>query len=136
MNHTTRIEPSDSILDAGMKLGEGNPGALKVIGLLFTEGDKIDRAAAMGGGLAALFALDLFGIYGSRIWVLYKLVCNFNLQHLMALLRAMQMGLIDTEVALTVLNQTAATGQVPSTLNLVDIDKKVKEALGDEWGLT
>lgn len=97
MNHE-RITLQDTAITAITKLSEGNPGALRVCSELFKEGAAIDPDA-FGGGLSPLLALDTHAIYGSRIWMLYKDVCKQNLTHVVAVLRAVQLGLF-TESAL------------------------------------
>ena len=94
----TRIELTDTTFDAIYKLSEGNPGAATVCARMLQEGGAIDPDA-FGNGLANLLSLDTHGIYGSRIWMLYKDACGESLIHTIAMLRAVQLELI-TEDAL------------------------------------
>ena len=89
----SRIKLHDSIVDVGMKMSEGNPGALTVLLAMMNEGARIDPDGALGG-LGAALSLDTHGIYGSRIWMLYKDVCGENLPMTLAVLRACQLGFI------------------------------------------
>lgn len=91
MNHE-RITLQDTVITAITKLSEGNPGAVRVCSELFKEGATVDPDA-FGGGLSPLLALDTHAIYGSHIWLLYKDVCKQNLTHVVAVLRAVQLGL-------------------------------------------
>lgn len=93
MERKERIKLHDSMMDIMVKLSEGNPGALHVCMRLLKEGAAIDPLA-FAGGLSNLLSLDTNGIYGSRIWVLYKDICGENLANMVALLRAHQLGMV------------------------------------------
>jgi len=80
-----------------MALADGNPGALIVMKELLMIGPIIDPDALMGP-IAHLLSLDSFGIYGPRIWMLYKDVCHEDLQSMIAVLRAVQLGKLSQEV--------------------------------------
>jgi hypothetical protein len=58
---------------------------------------KIDPDTALGP-FAYLLNLDSFGIYGSRIWVLYKDICCENIVHTITVLRAVQLGILPLRV--------------------------------------
>ena len=90
MNSNPRIKLSDSLLDSATKLSEGNPGAVNVLLLLVAKTEEIDPDAALGP-YAHLLNLDSLGIYGSRIWSLYKDVCGENIATTMAVVRAVQL---------------------------------------------
>lgn len=92
MNSNERINLTDDLVSVIIKLSEGNLGAVRVCTELFKEGARIDPDA-FGGPLAHLLSLDSYGIYGSRIWMLYKDCCKENLVHVIAALRAIQLGL-------------------------------------------
>ena len=89
----TRIELSDSVQSAIIKMAEGNPGAVRVLCELFKWSPTIDPQSALGG-LGPILSLDTEGIYGSQIWVLYKDVCGQSILNVLALLRAKQMGVL------------------------------------------
>jgi len=96
---TERIGLMDNTRDIVTKLAEGNPGATRVCCELLTFGGEIDPDSALGG-LGALLELDSQGIYGPRIWMLYKDVCGESLLQTVAALRAAQLGLLpDTELS-------------------------------------
>jgi len=92
-----RIELSDTSTGAIIKLSEGNPGALSVMKEIFVRGPIIDPDALMGP-VAHILSLYSFGIYGPRIWMLYKDVCHEDLQSMIAVLRAVQLGKLSQEV--------------------------------------
>lgn len=89
----SKVKGTDTAMDVLIKLAEGNPGALSVCMQLLTEGKKIDPQAFMGG-LGWLLTLDDLGIYGPRIWMLFKDVSKQDLELMLAVLRANQLGMI------------------------------------------
>jgi hypothetical protein len=121
MNNNTRIESHDSVQSAAIKMCEGNPGALSVIAKLITEGASIDPDATLGG-IANVLGLDSLGIYGSRIWMLYKDVCGEDLKGMIAVLRAHQLGYITEAQVLQAID-------FPSTLNVEECLSKVTARL-------
>lgn len=93
MTHKTRLDQHDSVMDAMMKLGEGNPGALRVLYEIMRDTKAIDPDDLLGG-IGPLLTLDTCAIYGSKIWMLYKDVCRENLVHTIAVLRAFHLGFL------------------------------------------
>lgn len=79
--------------DVCLALCDGNPGAATVCGLVLNNAKDIDPQSALGG-LGVIMGFDTMEIYGSDIWVLYKDVCGENLVHMLAVLRAAQLGQI------------------------------------------
>lgn len=94
-----RITLDMSISEVILTMCDGNPGALTVCVQSMKHGDAIDPDGAMGG-LFYILRLDDMGIYGSRIWMLYKDVCQQDIGNLMACLRANQLGLLPTKTLL------------------------------------
>lgn len=92
MNNNVRLVGEDTKLTAAMKMGGGNPGALNVLIEIFKQGDQNDPVGM--GGFGTVLMLDTFGIYESRIWMLYKDVCGQDITKLMAVVRACQLGLL------------------------------------------
>lgn len=94
----SRIELTDNGTTMLMKLAEGNPGALTVLMKILRDGNIIDPQAWSGnGGLAAILSLDEYEIYGGRIWCLHKDVCAEDSLKFVAVLRAVQLGIITRE---------------------------------------
>jgi len=79
--------------DVCMEMCEGNPGAATVCGLALNNAKDIDPQSALGG-LGVILGFDTMEIYGSHIWILYKDVCGENIVHLIAVMRAVQLGQI------------------------------------------
>ena len=91
MNTQTRLALDDTVMTSIIKMAGGNPGALRVCTDIVKHGQDIDPHGM--GGLGALIFLDALGIYGSRIWILFKDVCGEDLVKTMACLRSWQLGI-------------------------------------------
>lgn len=89
----TRIEFHDSVKSATLKMVDGNPGAISVCTQLLAN-EIVDPDSALKSIGSLLLLLDSFGIYGSRIWMLYKDVCDEDIVKTIAVLRARQMGFL------------------------------------------
>jgi len=94
--NTTKLTLTMSPMDVFVTMSEGNPGALQVLLALYENGNKIDPMDFMGP-FGAIFSLDRNGIYGSRIWMLFKDVCGKDLGKTVAMLRSIQLGLLKTD---------------------------------------
>lgn len=118
-----RLSLNDSMMDMFLKMAEGNPGAVRVCMDLLQQGAAIDPDSAFKG-LGAIMDLDNHDLYGPKIWILYKDVCGERIPHMMAVLRACQLGLLPRrEIAEAV----ATHGK--SGLPVDDIYAKVRERL-------
>jgi hypothetical protein len=118
----SRIELSDSMMTIVLKMVKGNPGATNVLMSMIKDGAKIDPQSALGG-IGGVLALDTYGIYGPRIWMLYSDVCEKDLTKTIALLRAVQLGLLDESVLMHGIDNRGQGLDVPALL------AKVKEQL-------
>jgi hypothetical protein len=83
------VFPGDIIV----ALADGNPGAVRVMMEMFAKTEAIDPDNAIGG-LGSVLFLETLGMYGSRIWLLYKDVCDMDLVATLGMLRAVQLGLL------------------------------------------
>lgn len=126
--HQERLELSDTTIDVVMKLSEGNPGALTVTCEVIKRGATIDPDHFMGG-LGALISLDSFGIYGQRIWMLYKDVCGEDLVASLGVLRGCQMGFVGRETLDRAIDNRGAD------LDVTDVLARVRDAL-PRFGVT
>jgi hypothetical protein len=61
--------------------------------MMLRQGAEIDPDD-FAGGLGNLLSMDTLGLYGSRIWMLFKDVCKEDLRVTCALLRAWQLGFL------------------------------------------
>ena len=118
----TKIDLNDSMLDVMTKMSEGNPGALTVCLNIIKNGEAIDPDNAMGG-LGIILSLDTLGLYGSKIWMLFKDVCESDLAQMLAVLRGWQLGMLsETQVRHAVENRGDG-------INVSDICAKVVKRL-------
>jgi hypothetical protein len=86
-----RIQLEDSVTSAIVKMCDGNPGGLTVLMELIKQVPQIDPECFMGG-LNYILSLDDLGLYGSRIWMLFKDVCGQEVAGVVVLFRANQLG--------------------------------------------
>lgn len=96
-----RISLADSGLQIIMKMSEGNPGAATVLVNLLSEQEvkvsEIDPDNLLGAVGVVLY-MDTLEIYGSNIWMFYKDVCGQDYVTMIGLLRAIQLGFMDSQV--------------------------------------
>src|ERR1035437_2862116 len=104
---TTKLQLADTMQDVVFKMSEGNPGALTVCLNTLKKGGKIDPDNSMGG-FGALMTLDSLGIYGSKIWMLYKDACNCHLPVMLAVLRGFQHGMLSKTQVFTAVENCGA----------------------------
>lgn len=87
----SKIQLTDTAMDALVKMAEGNPGAIHAMMAIMEHAESIDPQAAMGG-LAAILLLDTWEIYGSSIYVLFNDKCDRDVRKFLLLERACQLG--------------------------------------------
>lgn len=90
----SRIQLKDTGMEVLLKMSGGNPGAVTVLTEIINKSAKIDPNAILGD-IAHILSLDGLEIYEDRIWMLYKDVCNGNIASLIALLRAVHLGILN-----------------------------------------
>lgn len=96
MNRNTRIKLNDTILSSITKISDGVSGAVVVCAEIMDKYEDIDPDSSIGG-FGVILELDYLGIYGSRIWQLYKDVCKEDIVKTIAVLRAVQLGMLDKD---------------------------------------
>jgi hypothetical protein len=121
-----RIQLNMSTKDMLITLGEGNPGALTVLVNMLSRNEEIDPQAALGAINGAL-QLDAYGIYGSDIWILFKDICKQSMVHMLAVLRAVQMGQLSERTLLTAV-KAAGEGQ-PFQIDLDQVLTRLQQSL-------
>ena len=120
-----RIQLKDSVMEAAVKMCDGNLGALHPL-MQLLESDHVDPDNALGG-LGVILFLDSLGIYDTDIYVLYSDICDKDVIKMMAVLRATQLGLFSSPIL-----QEACSRQDYSGRDLVPVNElydKVKERL-------
>ena len=123
-----RIKLSDSIVDMVTEMAEGNPGAARVLVAIMNKTPAIDPQNVFKGTGVILF-LDTLRIYGAQIWVLYKYICNEELPMMLALLRAVQLGIVTEDNVREALRTFDTTRE--HNLDLEDIMKQVQVQLSE-----
>lgn len=88
----SRIELTDSPMDAVIKMSNGNPGAMAAMMDILTQHNDIDPQAVMGG-IGAILILDTWEIYGTDIYILHNDKCGRDTRKMLMLMRATQMGM-------------------------------------------
>lgn len=88
----SRIELTDTGMDALVKMAEGNPGAIQAMMDIMEKHDQIDPQAAMGA-LGAIMILDTWEIYGTDIYILYNDKCGRDVRKMLMIMRATQLGM-------------------------------------------
>ena len=76
---TNRVKLGETIVEAVIKMVEGNPGATRVSAEIIKMED--------GLGFVHFLKLDDYGIYGAKIWMCYKDLCHEHIDNLYMLLR-------------------------------------------------
>jgi hypothetical protein len=89
----SRIQLTDTLFDAVDKLSGGNPGAITALAQLYKSSAEIDPDSALGG-LGVLLDFDTLNITGSRIWMLWKDVCDQDAVKANVVLRSWQLGFL------------------------------------------
>ena len=108
------------------KMVEGNFGAMNACMCLLKEGEKIAPQSVMGG-FGNILDLDREGIYGTDIYVFWSDICEKNTAKMIAVLRAVQLGLFSGRVLADACHRQDYSGR-----EMVPVDElysKVKEQL-------
>lgn len=116
-----RLTLGMSGMDAMILMSDGNPGAIIALSEIMQANPRVDPDSSLGGWSGMLF-LDTLDIYGSDIWLLFKDICGQDPVKVLALLRAVQMGLMDRN---ELKNGIESARRGPSTLTA----ERVEEAL-------
>jgi hypothetical protein len=93
--NTARIKYGMSGMDIMTTLADGNPGAITAL-LQLRQAEPIVDPNSAWKGYGPMFTLDTNGVYGSRIWMIFKDVCGQDPALVIALLRARQLGFLTT----------------------------------------
>jgi len=121
-----RIMLEDDSMTIMMKMAEGNPGALNVCMQLIKNNAIVDPRSALGP-FGTILSLDSCGIYGPRIWMLYKDVCKQDIVKTIAVMRAFGFGFVSKE---------SLSHAIDSYGSGIDVDSLVEQVLNrleDFW---
>jgi hypothetical protein len=109
-----------------LNLCENNSAAYKCVMQLLSSNKRIDPSNGFGP-LGALITLHSSNITGNNINLLFNSVCQGNVARLIAVLRAIQLGIIcKTEVLIAT---TMCSDTKKESLNIKEIYNKVKQFL-------
>lgn len=123
------IQGSDDIMTAALKLVQGNIGAANAVGQAMQQATTIDPDSALGP-LSVLFELDTLAIYGPRIWLLWKDIAGQDAVRFTALLRSVQLGIMDASELQAAIGDgitTRCKGMPPQRVD--EILKQVRQRL-------
>jgi hypothetical protein len=121
-----RIKLTDTTMDVMVKMSEGNPGALNALMQILSRSKEIDPDDVLGG-LGTILHLDTLEIYGTDIYILYNDICDRNLAFMLAVLRAVQLGLFKDSVLKDACHRQDRSGK--ALVPVEDLYSKVKERL-------
>jgi hypothetical protein len=121
-----KIDLNDSLSSAMVKLSEGNPGAIAAMAALYKKEKEI--AGALIPGFSTLL-LDSFGIYGPRIWMLFKDVCGQDARTMLTVLRGVHQGFAAEKELNEIIDSTDP--EMDKKAFASDMLAKVEEAFAD-----
>ena len=125
-----RLTLEDTNMSAVMKLSGGNPGAMRVCSEILKHGAEIDPQVISGVG--HLLSIDSLGLYGPRLWLLYKDICGENLVLTITVLRAWQLGFLsEQDLQLAVDQKAGIAGGPRVNIEPVKLFHQVKDRLGN-----
>jgi len=127
MNQNTRINLSDNMITAIVKLSEGNPSAIAALREVSKASPTVDPQAALGG-IGVLLSFDTHGIYGASIYILWNDVCKRDARSVLMLLRAVQLGILPEEELKAAAEDEMRTATI-SAERMDELDAKVCEQL-------
>lgn len=111
----TRLSFDDGLIGSMVKMSDGNPGAATCLMELVEVNHDIDPQTAFGF-MSTMISLDTHGIYGTEIYVLWKDLCEENYARMVAVMRAVQLGIIPAEKV-----KDAVSRQDRSGRNVIDV---------------
>lgn len=101
----SKIKGHDTLIQTLTSLSEGNPNALSVLVQIMREGDKVDPSS-IAGSLGAVMVVDQLQLYGPLLWVLYKDLCDQDIIQTLAVLRAVQLGLLPGQAVVDAVHES------------------------------
>jgi hypothetical protein len=126
--HQKRLTLGMNMMQAITAMTDGNPGAMNAIVTIMQAAPAIDPKGAMGG-FGPIMNLDMFGIYGSSIYVLFSDICGKNAARMIAVVRATQLGMFSARELQNASNRQDYSGR--DMVPVLDLYKKVRERLPD-----
>jgi hypothetical protein len=129
-----RLTIDMTMKDMVLKMCDGNPGCIRVLMDLAKYTPEIDKASALGG-FGPITMFDEWGIYGSKVWVFFKDLCEQKLWKVIGLTRAVQCGFTSREKLVSAINYADSHRGPPADFDVPGLLAQVKEYLGDDFVL-
>lgn len=122
----SRIYPDATMYDTIYSLTEGNPDSVRAVCSAISAAQIVDPQNILGQ-VGPLLVLDECHIYGEEIWVLYHDICHDRVGEFIAVLRAVQLGILGRGQLDSALNDLRR-GE-PHGLDVPEIITKVRARL-------
>lgn len=123
-----RIKIDTKMSDMFMVMSDGNPGALTALLELFQNTARVDPDNFMRE-YGSILLLDMFEIYGTDIYILWNDICDRDIVNTIALIRAVQMGIISIELLKDICSRRDGSGK--SMINVDEVYSKVSGQLSN-----
>lgn len=125
----TIITERDTAQDVVINMSRGNPGAVSVLVRMIKAFQTVDPDSSLLGALACPLQLDMMGIYGDGIWLLYKDICGEDLVKTIAVIRASQLGFIHPDKIVEAIDCHRTYNRTAADIYPDDLLAKVQERL-------
>lgn len=124
-----KIDLSDNIHSAILKMSDGNFGAVNALTELATKTQEIDPENGLGP-FGNLINLDSFEIYGTDIYILFNDKCGCDIRKMCLILRATQLGFFPVAKLKEVCSDQSRSINI-SDEEFLGIEKEALERLPD-----
>lgn len=114
-----KIKENMTTIQIATAMADGNIGALTTVIAIIRNAGTIDPDDPLGG-LGTLLHMDILGIHGEKVWILFKYACGQDLSKMVGVVRACQLGYVTPEML---------DAALASTLDVDGLVAKVKERL-------
>ncbi|GAB6120989.1 hypothetical protein [Dysgonomonas termitidis] len=118
-----RIKLDDILSQAIIKMCDHNPGAMEALAYLYPDTMNIDPESPSKWFYILL--LDVYGIYGTDIYVLYSDICGKDLAKMIAVLKASCHALIGIDVIKDACSRQDYSGR--AMIPVDELYKKVRD---------
>lgn len=89
----SRVNHKMNLMEAVQAVSNGIPGTIAVLARVMKEYPKYDPENSMGI-FGYIFTMDMFQIYDEGLWIIHSRLCDMQIVKTIAILRALQLGLI------------------------------------------
>ncbi len=113
-------------MDLVVELASGDVEAGKVLVRVLKEGGQIDPDAALGG-LSTLLTVQHYSLRGAGIVVVYEMICKRDLSKFIAIVRAMQLDLLEADVLKLEIESQGQCARIDADAVLADVQRKLPD---------